>query len=26
MPTYQYRCQTCEGEFELRQSFTDDAL
>ena len=26
MPTYQYRCQTCEGEFELRQSFTDDPL
>jgi len=26
MPTYQYRCQTCQGEFEVRQSFTDDAL
>jgi len=26
MPTYQYRCQTCHGEFEVRQSFTDDAL
>jgi len=26
MPTYQYRCQTCQVEFEVRQSFTDDAL
>ena len=26
MPTYQYRCQTCQVEFEARQSFTDDAL
>ncbi len=26
MPTYQYRCQACKGEFEVRQSFTDDAL
>ena len=26
MPTYQYRCQSCREEFEVRQSFTDDAL
>ena len=26
MPTYQYRCQTCQVEFEVRQSFTEDAL
>ncbi len=26
MPTYQYRCQTCLVEFEVRQSFADDAL
>ena len=26
MPTYQYRGQTCQVEFEVRQSFTDDAL
>lgn len=26
MPTYQYRCQSCRDEFEVRQSFTDDAL
>jgi len=26
MPTYQYRCQSCQAEFEVRQSFTDDAL
>jgi putative FmdB family regulatory protein len=26
MPTYQYRCQACKGEFEVRQSFTDDAV
>jgi len=26
MPTYQYRCQTCQVEFEVRQSFTDDTL
>jgi putative FmdB family regulatory protein len=26
MPTYQYRCQSCRDEFEVRQSFTDNAL
>ena len=26
MPTYIYRCQTCEEEFELVQSFKDDPL
>ncbi len=26
MPTYQYRCQTCNHEFEEKQSFADDAL
>jgi putative FmdB family regulatory protein len=26
MPTYQYRCRSCREEFEVRQSFTDDAL
>ena len=26
MPTYQYRCQSCKDEFEVRQSFTDEAL
>ncbi len=26
MPTYQYRCQTCNHEFEEKQSFIDDAL
>ena len=26
MPNYQYRCQSCREEFEVRQSFTDDAL
>jgi len=26
MPTYQYRCQSCREEFEVRQSFTDGAL
>ena len=26
MPTYQYRCQSCQDEFEVRQSFTDDPL
>jgi putative FmdB family regulatory protein len=26
MPTYQYRCQSCKDEFEIRQSFADEAL
>jgi len=26
MPTYIYRCQTCEKEFEVVQSFKDDPL
>jgi len=26
MPTYQYRCQSCRDEFEVRQSFTDETL
>lgn len=26
MPTYQYRCQSCDGLLEVVQSFTDDAL
>ena len=26
MPTYAYRCTSCGNEFEVRQSFTDDAL
>lgn len=26
MPTYQYRCRECDEEFEVVQSFTDDAL
>ena len=26
MPTYQYRCQSCQAEFEVRQSFTENAL
>ena len=26
MPTYIYRCQTCEKEFEIVQSFKDDPL
>ena len=26
MPTYEYRCQQCATEFEVRQSFTDDPL
>jgi putative FmdB family regulatory protein len=26
MPTYQYACTNCEHEFEIVQSFTDDAL
>lgn len=26
MPTYQYRCQDCDGLLEIVQSFSDDAL
>ena len=26
MPTYQYRCKSCQSEFEVRQSFADNAL
>ena len=26
MPTYEYRCQKCTTEFEIRQSFADDPL
>ena len=26
MPTYQYRCQSCKDEFEIHQSFADEAL
>lgn len=26
MPTYQYRCATCNGELEVVQKFTDPAL
>ena len=26
MPTYQYRCTTCDNQFEVRQSFTDDPI
>ena len=26
MPTYQYACQSCDFEFELRQSFTDESV
>jgi putative FmdB family regulatory protein len=26
MPTYQYRCTTCDTELEVVQKFTDDAL
>ena len=26
MPTYEYRCKSCEHEFEIVQAFTDDAL
>lgn len=25
MPTYQYACQSCDFEFELRRSFTDES-
>ncbi|MDP1818421.1 MAG: zinc ribbon domain-containing protein [Acidimicrobiales bacterium] len=26
MPTYEYRCKSCENHFEVVQAFTDDAL
>lgn len=26
MPTYEYRCKSCAREFEIVQSFSDDAL
>jgi len=26
MPTYEYRCKSCDHEFEVVQAFTDDAL
>jgi putative FmdB family regulatory protein len=26
MPTYEYRCKDCSHEFEIFQSFSDDAL
>ena len=26
MPTYEYRCQQCATEFQIRQSFADDPL
>ncbi|HAF69575.1 MAG TPA: FmdB family transcriptional regulator [Acidimicrobiaceae bacterium] len=26
MPTYQYRCTTCDDQFEIRQSFSDDPI
>ena len=26
MPTYSYRCTACGNEFDVRQSFSDDAL
>lgn len=26
MPTYDYRCETCESHFEFVQSFSDDSL
>jgi putative FmdB family regulatory protein len=26
VPTYAYRCTVCSNEFEVKQSFTDDAL
>ena len=26
MPTYDYRCKDCGHEFEIQQSFSDDAL
>ena len=26
MPTYQYRCRTCDAHFEVRQSFSENSL
>lgn len=26
MPTYEYRCRTCDARFEVRQSFSEDSL
>ena len=26
MPVYEYRCRTCDHQFEIQQSFSDDAL
>lgn len=26
MPTYEYRCRTCDACFEVRQSFSEDSL
>lgn len=26
MPTYEYRCRTCDVSFEVRQSFAEDSL
>ncbi len=26
MPTYEYRCRTCDDRFEVQQSFTEDSL
>ena len=26
MPLYEYRCRNCEHQFEITQSFADDAL
>lgn len=26
MPVYEYRCRNCDHQFEIQQSFTDDAL
>ena len=26
MPTYEYRCRTCDARFEVQQSFSEDSL
>ena len=26
MPTYEYRCKDCDHQFDIQQSFADDAL
>ena len=26
MPTYEYRCRTCDAHFEVQQSFSEDSL